>query len=148
MDRPLRGHLHTAPSARAALRLRPSSILALSTALAPNAQVVHPRLDITNRELLELPVAEVRDDVEPAEHLVVADGGRRESGAYGLSDPLVQKVPEPRGDGHDRAAACALVKTEPLLVDVGPGLPKTDLRCRLPAGVVIHTWAANPFRYG
>lgn len=76
---PVRRDLVAALTDCAALWNRASGILALEAARAPDAKRVHPDLDVTHHQLVELSVPDVGDDVEPREHLVVGGRGRRQA---------------------------------------------------------------------
>lgn len=79
MHCPLGRQLLAALARSTAPRLLTLGVLALRAALTARPQLVQPHLDVADGQLLQLAAAEVRDDVETAEQVVVRHGCRRET---------------------------------------------------------------------
>ncbi len=80
--------------AAAALGLWPLGVFALSAAQARAGQFVEPGPDVADGDLVEPLAADVRNDVQPGERLVLLVGLRRQVGPHHLVEPVRQELIE------------------------------------------------------
>lgn len=114
----------------AAPRLGPGSVLALRAALAPNTKLVEPGLDIPHAQFVQPFAAEIQNDVEPGEQVVVGRSGWSQVGHHHLSQPSRHEIGESRRAGGDRTASRELMESEPFHVNLLPRLPVDHLALR------------------